>query len=77
MQGYGKYVKSLTRPYKYAALLAQIQAIIEENIFNKNYGKQRIYEELQLNYDCPYCYNTVAKVMREHGLLHAPNKLKG
>jgi transposase InsO family protein len=36
-----------------------------------------MFEKLQLDYDCPYCYNTVAKVMREHGLLQAPNKPKG
>jgi transposase InsO family protein len=36
-----------------------------------------MYEKLQLDYDCPYCYNTVAKVMRENGLLQKRNKPKG
>lgn len=76
-QGYAKYAQGLTRPYKYAGLLASIQAILEEDIFNKTYGKRRMYEKLRLDYDCPYSYNTVAKVMRERGLLHKPNGPKG
>ncbi len=36
-----------------------------------------MYEKLQLDYDCPYCYNTVAKVMRENGLLQKRHKPKG
>ncbi|MEG2106758.1 MAG: transposase, partial [Clostridia bacterium] len=70
VQGYKKHVQSFSKPYKYAALLASIKAISAEDIFNKNYGKRRIYEKLQLDYDCAYSYNTVAKVLREHGLLH-------
>ena len=52
-------------------------AIIEEDEFNKTYGKKRMFEKLQLDYDCPYCYNTVARVMGENGLLQKPNKPKG
>ncbi|MEG0340494.1 MAG: IS3 family transposase, partial [Oscillospiraceae bacterium] len=70
-------MQSFSKPYKYAALLASIKAISAEDIFNKNYGKRRIYEKLQLDYDCAYSYNTVAKVLREHGLLHKDNKPKG
>ena len=77
VQGYNKYIKSQSRPYKYAGLLANIKAILAEEIFNKTYGKQRMFEKLQLDYDCPYCYNTVAKVMRENGLLQKANKPKG
>jgi transposase InsO family protein len=76
-QGYAKYTKSLTKPYKYAALLASIESIIAEDEFNRTYGKRRMFEKLQLDYDCPYCYNTVAKVMRENGLLQNRNKPKG
>lgn len=76
-QGYNKYLKSLSKPYKYAKLLADILAILGEDEFNKNYGKQRMYEKLQLNYDCQYSYNTVAKVLRENGLLKKVNKPKG
>lgn len=76
-QGYAKYRESLLRPYKYAELLASMKAILAEDAFNKTYGKRRMYEKLQLDYDCPYSCNTVAKVMREHGLLHEPNHPKG
>ena len=36
-----------------------------------------MYEKLQLDYECPYSYNTVAKVMRENGLLQKANRPKG
>ena len=54
-----------------------MQAIIEEDEYNKNYGKQRMYAKLQLDYYCPYSYNTVAKVMRDNGLLQKKNNPKG
>ena len=76
-QGYKKYLDNLDKPYKYAQLLADIRAILAEDEFNKNYGKRRMFEKLQLDYDCLYCYNTVAKVMAENGLMHKPNKSKG
>jgi transposase InsO family protein len=76
-QGYSKYLKQLTKPYKYAQLLADMRAIIKEDEFNKNYGKKRMFEKLQLDYYCPYSYNTVAKIMRENGLLQRPNITKG
>lgn len=76
-QGYNKHIQTLSRPYKYAHLLADIRAILQEDKFNASYGKQRIYEKLQLDYNCPYCYATVAKVMAENGLLHKVNKPKG
>ena len=54
-----------------------IEAVLEEDEYNKTYGKQRMFQKLQLDYECPFCYNTVAKVMRENGLLQHPNHLKG
>jgi len=36
-----------------------------------------MYEKLQLDYDCPHCYNTVQKVMRENGLLKKLKRPKG
>lgn len=77
VQGYGKYVDSLGKPYKYAALLASMEEILAEDEFNRTYGKRRMFEKLQLDYECPHCYNTVAKVMRENGLLQRKNKPKG
>ena len=37
----------------------------------------RMFEKLKLDYDCPYSYNTVAKVMRKNGLLQGKNNPKG
>lgn len=54
-----------------------MREILAEDAFNKTYGKRRMFEKLQLDYDCPYCEGTVAKVMRENGLLHKPNRPKG
>lgn len=76
MQGYKKYINAFSKPYKYAELLANIEAIISEDTYNKTYGRQRMYEKLQLDYYCPYCYNTVANVMRQNGLLQKKNKPK-
>jgi len=76
-QGYNKYVKNLSRPYKYADLLADIEAILKEDEFNKTYGRIRMFEKLQLDYDCPFCYHTVAKVMDENGLMKKKKKPKG
>ena len=36
-----------------------------------------MYEKLILDYECPYCYNTVYKVMKENGLSMPPNLPKG
>ena len=76
-QGYSKYVKRMAQPYKYAQLLADIRAILDEDEYNRNYGKRRMHEKLRLDYDCPHSYNTVAKVLRENGLLQKKNKPKG
>ena len=76
-QGYNKYLKTLDRPYKYADLLADIKAVLATDEFNKTYGRMRMFEELQLNYNCLYCYHTVAKVMDENGLMQKKNKPKG
>ena len=76
-QGYARYKKALDAPYKYAKLLAVIEKILAEDIFNKTYGKRRMCEKLQLDYDCPHCYNTVQKVMRENGLLKKLKRPKG
>lgn len=70
-------MKARSYPYKYAVLLANIKKILAEDIFNKAYGRRRMYEKLILDYDCPHCYNTVAKVMRENGLMCHHNHPKG
>lgn len=76
-QGYAKYLKAMSRPYKYAALLADMQAILEEDVFNKTYGRRRMYEKLTLDYECSYSIGTLRKVMDENGLLQKKNSPKG
>lgn len=75
-QGYSKKIENLGKPYKYTKLLADIKTLLEEDEFNKNYGKKRMYEKLILDYEFPYCYRTVAKVMRENGLMRPGNSPK-
>jgi len=76
-QGYKRYRRNLNKPDKYAALLADIKAVLDEDKFNAVYGKRRMYEKLRLDYGCRYCYGTVAKVMRLNGLLQKRNGPKG
>lgn len=76
-QGYAKYLKRQEKPYKYKKLLADIDTILGEDKYNSTYGKQRMYEKLQLDFDCVLSYNTVAKVMAENGLMQKKNKSKG
>jgi len=76
-QGYNKYIKNLSKPYKYAKLLADMEAILAEDEFNATYGRMRMYEKLQLDYECPYSYHTVAKVMDENGLMKKRKRPKG
>jgi transposase InsO family protein len=76
-QGLIKYRKTENKPYKYAALLADIKAILAEDEFNITYGKRRMYEKLVLDYDCKHSYNTVAKVLKENGLMQKQNRPNG
>jgi transposase InsO family protein len=68
-QGYYQWKRSLDRPYKYAALLARILAVLEEDPENvENYGARRVCLRLgQLGYDDSY--STVYRVMKANGLL--------
>ncbi len=42
-QGLQKHKNSKNKPYKYTQLLADIHTILEEDIYNSTYGKQRMY----------------------------------
>ncbi len=77
VQGYQKHVVTSQKPYKYAELLVQMKAIYAEDAYNQNYGKRRMYDKLVSDYNSPYSYNTVAKVMQENGLLQKKNHPKG
>ncbi|MDR2074047.1 MAG: hypothetical protein LBP36_01580 [Oscillospiraceae bacterium] len=62
IQGYKKYLKNLNKPNKYAELLANMKKILAEDVFNKTYRKQRMYEKLKFSYGCTNGYNTFATV---------------
>jgi len=80
-QGYYRWRKSLNKPYKYAALLAMIMAILEEAPENKdNYGAKRVYLRLaQQEYGYTGSYSAVYRVMKANGLMQKrkrnPNSL--
>ncbi len=40
-QGYKKHLQIQSKPYKYAQLLADMYSILDEDIFNSTYGKQK------------------------------------
>ncbi|MHB1154421.1 MAG: hypothetical protein ACYC00_19105 [Eubacteriales bacterium] len=41
--GYYKHLKNVSKPYKYAFLLAQIYELLREEPKNANYGVYRIF----------------------------------
>jgi transposase InsO family protein len=71
----------MDKPYKYAALLAMIMAVLEEYPENKdNYGTKRVYLRLtQQEYGYTGSYSTVYRVMKANGLIQKkkrnPNSL--
>jgi transposase InsO family protein len=71
----------LDKPYKNAALLAMILAVLNEDPENKqNYGARRVYLRLkQSDYQYSGSYSTVYRVMKKYGLLQKrkrnPNSL--
>jgi len=71
----------MDKPYKYAALLAMIKAVLEEEPENsENYGARRVYLRLaQESYSYKGSYSTVYRVMKANGLLQKkkrnPNSL--
>lgn len=74
-QGYEKYEQSLTKPFKHADLLAEIQAIIAEDEYNDKYGRERLRDALILRgYDISL--STVYRVCLKHGICLKANKPK-
>lgn len=71
----------MNKPYKYAALLAKILAVLEEFPENRdNYGARRVYLRLtQAEYSYSGSYSMVYRVMKANGLLQKrkrnPNSL--
>jgi transposase InsO family protein len=75
-QGYEKYVKSLYKLDKHAPLLAEIEAIIEEDEFNDKYGRARIVSALKLR-GIKVSESTVYRVCSKFGLLERKKKPYG
>jgi len=69
-QGYYKWLQNRDRPYKHALLLAQMQAILDEDPENANYGIVRMHQALKFKHKITQSQSTVARVMRENGLIH-------
>jgi transposase InsO family protein len=79
-QGFYAYLESLSRPWKYDALAAKMQEIIDEDLCNDTYGYVRMHMALQqksaCNPDFPDipCERTVYRVMARLGLVHTPKR---
>ena len=74
-QGYKKYEKSLVRPPKHAALLAEIKAILEEDEYNNTYGRERIHDALKLK-GIKVSQSTVYRICKKYGLSAKKNSPK-
>jgi len=75
-QGYASYVKSLDKAPKHATLLAMIQAIVEEDIYNDTYGRPRILDALRLK-GITISDSTLYRVCKKHGILAKKKSPKG
>ena len=80
-QGFYKYLRNRDKPWKYAALAAVINKIIEEDECNDTYGSERMHMALKLKEsqaesrfpDVP-SERTVYRIMRKMGVIHKPNR---
>jgi len=75
-QGYYKYLKSLSRPYKHAVLLATIKAILKEDEFNSEYGRKRLKLALSMK-GFEKSESTIYRVCKENNILVAKGKPRG
>lgn len=76
-QAFYKYLEHKDRPWKYQLLVNAMMEIHYEDKYNDCYGRQRMYQALQIRQpegvDIP-CEATVRKVMAIIGLIHKPNR---
>jgi len=75
-QGYSRHLDAKQRPDKHAGLLADIQAILDEDKENDTYGRKRMIDALRLK-GRPESDSTIYRVMKNHGLLHKVQGPKG
>ena len=74
-QGFYSYLESLSKPYKYEALVALMKEIIAEDECNDTYGSKRMREALLLRQETNPdllvpSQPTIARIMRLNSLLH-------
>jgi transposase InsO family protein len=75
-QGYYQYLLGKKRPDKHAELLAVIQAILDEDEENANYGRKRVIDALRLK-GRTESDSTIYRVLRKNGLLLKTRTPKG
>ncbi len=71
--GYYRFVKNLGKPGKDEALSAAIKSILDEDIYNDNYGVPRMKLALEQR-GIKVGTRRLTRVMRENGWLHKPNR---
>lgn len=67
--GYYRYLKNLGKPYRDAVLSAAIQTIIDESVFNDNYGVPRMQMALALRGQ-KVGMRKFSRIMLKMGLIH-------
>ena len=67
--GYSRYLKNLGKPDKDAVLSAAIQTIIDESVFNDNYGVPRMQMALALRGQ-KVGMRKLRRIMLKMGLIH-------
>ena len=76
-QGFYKYLKAQTRPWKYQDLADAMQEILAEDECNDTYGRIRMYQALRLKQpqgvQIP-SERTVYRIMEELGISHTPRR---
>ena len=78
-QGFYNYLKNQSRPYKYETLVARMKGIIDADECNDSYGSVRMWQALNLLRENESdlfvpSHATVARIMREKGLIHKPKR---
>lgn len=75
-QGYYQHLDRKKRPPKHADLLVEIQAILDEDPENRNYGRERMCDALRLR-GRTESNSTIYRVLRANGLLQRKSAPKG
>jgi len=67
--GYYKYLRTKSKPYKYADLLKQIHELLKEDLENANYGVNRLYTYLKNHKNYGGSYSTIYRICKEANLM--------